>query len=375
LTDEATTVGSTARWRPAPRVAVVGTGFGARVHVPALRAAGFDVAALVGRDVERTERRARRLEIDRACTSLTAALEGGVEAVTIATPPDTHCALALEAIACGAAVLCEKPFALDAAEARAMLDAADAAGVVHLVGHEFRLAEDRAVVTRAVARGVIGRPRLIVIAQAVPLVGDPAVGVTDWWFDQKRGGGWLGASGSHVIDCVRAWTGAEFASISAALPRVSMRSADRADDSFSIRATLSDGCEVVVAQTAAGWGHDVGTTFVAGTHGTLWIDDGCVMAADRDGTRVLAPEPDLRVPPVAISDRASDRFTHLELGPYTRLCEAFLARVEGRPRAEPVPIATFADGLATTLVLDTIRGCAESARAAMPFDAPPVSGR
>jgi predicted dehydrogenase len=44
----------------APRVAVVGTGFGARVHVPALRAAGFEVVALVGTDPDRTARRAAR---------------------------------------------------------------------------------------------------------------------------------------------------------------------------------------------------------------------------------------------------------------------------------------------------------------------------
>jgi len=50
--------------------AVVGTGFGARVHVPALRAAGFEVLALVGRDADRTARRAERLGIPNAPTSL-----------------------------------------------------------------------------------------------------------------------------------------------------------------------------------------------------------------------------------------------------------------------------------------------------------------
>ena len=42
-----------------PGAVVVGTGFGSRVHVPALRAAGFDVLALVGTDPERTARRAQ----------------------------------------------------------------------------------------------------------------------------------------------------------------------------------------------------------------------------------------------------------------------------------------------------------------------------
>src|SRR6185295_14645636 len=109
---------------------VVGTGFGSRVHVPALRAAGFDVVALVGRDADRTQRRADRLNVPRGLTSLAEALSiPGVAAVTIATPPDTHAALAIEAARANCHVLCEKPFALDAAEARAMLDAATTAGV------------------------------------------------------------------------------------------------------------------------------------------------------------------------------------------------------------------------------------------------------
>lgn len=43
--------------------AVVGTGFGCLTHVPALRAAGFEVHALVGRDPAKTAARAERFEI------------------------------------------------------------------------------------------------------------------------------------------------------------------------------------------------------------------------------------------------------------------------------------------------------------------------
>jgi len=58
----------------APGAVVVGTGFGSRVHVPALRAAGFTVEALVGTDPDRTARRADRLGIPNALTSFDAAL-------------------------------------------------------------------------------------------------------------------------------------------------------------------------------------------------------------------------------------------------------------------------------------------------------------
>ena len=60
----------------APRAVVVGTSFGARVHVPALRAAGFEVVALVGTDRDRTERRAARVGVPLASTDLQAVLDG-----------------------------------------------------------------------------------------------------------------------------------------------------------------------------------------------------------------------------------------------------------------------------------------------------------
>src|SRR5260221_1567100 len=126
-----------------PGAVVVGTGFGCRLPGPATRNAGFTVPALVGRDALRTRRRADRLRIPHACASLTDALAlDGVDAVTIATPPDTHAALAIEACDAGRHVVCEKPFALDAVEAERMLAAAQRAGVTHLVGHEFRWAPD-----------------------------------------------------------------------------------------------------------------------------------------------------------------------------------------------------------------------------------------
>jgi len=114
---------------------VLGTGAGCQTHVPALRGACFDVAALVGRDAARTAERAARVGVPRAFTSLTDALtRTQVDAVVVATPPNTHAELVLEAVAAGKHVVCEKPFARDKNEALAMLAAAEEAGVVHLVG-------------------------------------------------------------------------------------------------------------------------------------------------------------------------------------------------------------------------------------------------
>ncbi len=329
-----------------PGAVVVGTGFGCRVHVPALRAAGFDVLALVGRDENRTARRAARTGVERACTSLADALTiPGAEYVTIATPPDTHAALAIEACDEGRHVVCEKPFALDAHEAARMLDAATRAGVTHLVGHEFRWAPDRATVARAIHDGLIGDARTFTLVQYVPLVADPAARVPHWWFDAARGGGWLGASGSHVVDQVRTWLG-EFASVSASLPA----RPGRAEDTFVVHATMASGAIGVLQQTAASWA-TAGLTVVAGTSGTIELRD-TVRLTGAEGSRTIETPADLALPAFDASLDPRERFTHLELGPYTKLCQAL------RGEAPAVPAPTFADGVACMRVLDAIRASA-----------------
>jgi predicted dehydrogenase len=353
--------------RDAPRAVVVGTGFGCRVHVPALRAAGFDVAALVGTDPEKTARRAERAGIEHACTSLQDAVGfDGVEAITIATPPHTHAELAIAAVEAGCNVLCEKPFAMNAAEAEAMLAAADAAGVCHVVGHEFRWASDRATVGRAIADGCIGEPRLATLVSYVPLVANPSARAPHWWFDPGAGGGWLGASGSHVVDQIRTWLG-EFAEVSARLNVVSARTGV-AEDTFTVRFRLESGVEGMLQQTAAAWGPLAGMTRVAGSRGTIWIDGDEPWIADAVGTRRLEVPADLVLPgPPAESDDPRHRFTHLELGPFTRLCEVLRAGVEGRPLPDAVPVPTFVDGVAEMRVLDAIRGSAAQGGATIAF--------
>ena len=144
-----------------PSAMVIGTGIGCQTHVQALRRAGFDVAALVGRDRGRTSERAARVGIPGAFTSLTDALaDTDVDAVVVATPPDTHAELVLEAVAAGKHVVCEKPFARDRGEAVRMLAAAEEAGVVHLVGTEYRWGATQGLATRAIAGGAVGTPRL-----------------------------------------------------------------------------------------------------------------------------------------------------------------------------------------------------------------------
>ena len=335
---------------------VAGTGHGLRVLVPAMRAAGFDVVGLVGANAERTAQRARDNGIAHGFTDLDAAIVAtGAVAVAVATPPNTHAPLVHAAIARGCHVLCEKPFARDTAEGRTMLAAAERAGVVHVMGNQFRQMPDRALMARAIADGMIGEPRVLTISQYVALVADPAARRPMWWFDAAEGGGWLGASGSHMIDMIRTWLG-EFATLSAATLTLSDRQGV-ADDSYLLRFTMANGVEGNLMQTGGAWGDFAAMTRVAGSHGTLWIDKGQVHLADRQGTRVVPIPAELELAPMPPSDDPAKPYLHIELPPATRLCEGWRAAILGEPTG-PAPLATFADGVAAMEVIDAVRASA-----------------
>ena len=344
---------------------VVGTGFGCRIHVPALRAAGFEIVGLVGNTPDKLARRAEQNGIARHFTDLDEAIaQTGAKVVTIATPPSTHAALTLKAIAHGCHVLCEKPFAFDAAEGQAMLDAAETAGVFHMVAHEFRWLPDRALFGRAIAEGMIGEPRFLAMDQFIPFCADPATPLPKWWFDKASGGGWLGAGGSHLMDQIRAWLG-EFEDLSANLFLVSERKAE-VEDSYSMRFRMKGGVEGSMQQTAGAWGPMATLWRCAGTKGTVWTENGKVMVADKQGTRELEVPADLVLPPAPPAEEGARRMSHFEIGPFTRLCEALHAGIEGRPAPSAVPVPTFRDGLASMQVLDAMRASSAAGGALTP---------
>lgn len=338
------------------RAAVVGTSFGGRIHVPALRLAGFEVVALVGQDPDRTARRAERLGVERGCTSLTEALEWGLDAVSIATPPATHAPLAHEAMAAGCHVLCEKPFTLTTAEAVGLAAAVAAEGLVGCVGHEFRWALDRAVAARAIAAGRIGEPVLVVHTSFIPMLRQ--FSMPAWWFDAGAGGGWLGASGSHLVDQLELWLG-EISAVSAGMATVLAGAA--VEDSFDVRFRCAGGAHGVLAQCASAFGPSAGSTRLVGTQGSIWLEGGRALLADEanpDGAELAVP-PDLELPDVGDEARgALAEMTRMELAPYVRLAEAFGRRIDGAPDAPGPRPATFADGVSTMAVLEAIRSSA-----------------
>src|SRR5260370_978408 len=86
-------------------------------------------------------------------------LEGAApEIVVIATPPHLHHAIALAAFARGAHVVCEKPLAMTATEARAMVDAAGRARRVAMTGFNWRFTPAMQELHSRGREGALGRP-------------------------------------------------------------------------------------------------------------------------------------------------------------------------------------------------------------------------
>jgi predicted dehydrogenase len=339
---------------------IVGTGFGCQTHVHALRGAGFDVVALVGQDPDRTAQRAARVGIPGAFTSLPEALaRTDVDAVVVATPPNTHAELVIQAVGAGKHVVCEKPFAKDKGDALRMLAAAQEAGVVHLVGTEYRWGATQGLATRAISEGAIGTPRLVTFLLFGGFLAGPG-GVPDWWGAADKGGGWLQAHAPHLIDQVRSSLG-EFEGVSAGLPRVAEHEW-QAEDSFSVRFRLTNGVEGVMHESAADWGPPMLMTRITGTAGTLWVEGGGVHVADASGTRQLPVPDDLAALPsepppmdLLVSDYDRMRSGAGEIPPFTRLYKTFGDLINGKPvPSDPRP-GTFADGVAAMAVMDAIR--------------------
>ena len=97
------------------RFGVVGLGFGAHVHAPALL--GFpdvEVVGLAGRSAEKAQTVADKLGILKGCGSVLELLDLGLDAITLALPPDQIVAAVEVALARKVAVLCEKPLGTNA---------------------------------------------------------------------------------------------------------------------------------------------------------------------------------------------------------------------------------------------------------------------
>src|ERR671912_1077590 len=126
-----------------------------------------------------------------------------IDLVDISTPGDLHAEIAIEAARHGKAVFCEKPLANSVAEAQAMVDAVDAAGVVHMLCHNYRRIPAVVLAQQLIQAGRVGTIRHFRGTYLQDWIADPDFPLV-WRLDKAQAGsGALGDIGAHVVDLAR----------------------------------------------------------------------------------------------------------------------------------------------------------------------------
>jgi predicted dehydrogenase len=143
------------------RFGLVGYGFGGRYfHAPLIASAEeCDFIGVVTRSDERRALVAAEHPGVETFDSLEALADAGAEAVAISTPADSHSAVTDQAIELGLAAVCDKPFALDPAAARATVALAAERGVTLSPYQNRRWDSDFRTVRALVADGTLGDVR------------------------------------------------------------------------------------------------------------------------------------------------------------------------------------------------------------------------
>jgi predicted dehydrogenase len=182
------------------RVGVIGLGWAGQQHIAAYDAlAGARVVAIAGLEEPVRDQLATRYGIDEQVARWEDLLElDGLDAVSVAVPTFLHAPIAIAALERGMHVLCEKPIALNGAQAEAMVQAARTAGLVLEVAFNHRQRGDIQELKAVVDAGRLGHP-YYAKAWWLRRTGIPTVGS---WFTRAElaGGGPLVDIGVHVLD-------------------------------------------------------------------------------------------------------------------------------------------------------------------------------
>ena len=145
------------------RFGILGTARIARSFVQGLSASRrVTVSAVASRDTSKARAFAKDFGIPRHFGSYEALLaDPGIDAVYVPLPNSLHAEWSIAAVRAGKHVLCEKPLAASAGEARAMFDAARQHGVRLVEGYPYRAQPQTLKLRELLAGGIIGDIRLI----------------------------------------------------------------------------------------------------------------------------------------------------------------------------------------------------------------------
>ena len=126
-----------------------------------------------------------------------------IDVIDICTSNNVHMPIAVAAAKAGKHIICEKPTAMNAAEAKAMLDAVESAGVKHMVAFNYRRVPAIALAKQMIEEGKIGKVFHFNAVYYQDWLVDPDFPYV-WRHDKKvAGSGAHGDMNAHIVDLAR----------------------------------------------------------------------------------------------------------------------------------------------------------------------------
>ena len=240
--------------QPTYRVALLGTKFMGKAHSQAYRnvnmyfsdAPRVERAVICGRSPEETEQAREAFGWQEASTDWRAVVNrDDIDIVDVSTPGHVHCEMVVAAAEAGKQIICEKPLANTLEEAEQMVAAVEAAGVSHLLMHNYRRLPAVALAKRMVDDGRLGQIYHFRARYLQDWALSPDLELV-WRFDSKlAGSGALGDLGSHVIDLGRYLCG-EVAELAATSETFIKRRPVEAGSSEMAEVTVDDAAALCV---------------------------------------------------------------------------------------------------------------------------------
>lgn len=280
------------------------------------------IAAVMSSDPERAQAYAVENNIPLAVSTLDDLLDEDIDAVYISTTNELHLEQALAAITAGKHVLCEKPLALNSADAREMVAAARAAGIVLGTNHHLRNAGAHRAMHEAIATGRIGKPIAARVFHAVYLPEN----LQGWRITKpEAGGGVVLDITVHDADTLRFVLGDDPVEVSAFTQAAGMAGGGLEDGAMCIWRFQSG----LIAQS-----HEAFTSRFAGTGFEVHGSEGSLIGRD-----VMTQKPVGSVILRTAHGEEELSFDHEDL--YVRSVRRFHAAIHG----DGQPAATGEDGI------------------------------
>ena len=341
------------------RVGIIGASFAKAAFLPAFRhVEDVEVVAVASARLDSALEAAKAFGVPHAYDDWQKMLrEQMFDVVCIATPTVMHAPMVLAALDAGAHVLSEKPTAMDAMEAEAMLERAESLGRVHMIDHELRFNAKRQKMRELIHSGAIGEVRHAVVNNVGASWANPASRPPgDWWSLKEMGGGRLGANGSHQVDLLRWWMGeitAVSGSVKTMVPdRVNQKTGApwvaTADDFVQFSAEFPSGALASVLISTVAHHGAVNETTIFGSEGTVTISNDTERLLFANAGQPLA-EVQVADPYGGLEGLNAGIWNQSVVGAVREFCAAIR---EKRPLREG---ATFLDGLRNQRVLDAVK--------------------